>query len=97
MAEYNPASFGADLFRTLSEGRPGMFAGETYAAVRRFVFVEGKSRRTTTLAPSMTSIQGPLRRAPTRNGRNLVRSALMWLGEADPDQGAACAAAYFEG
>ena len=28
-----------------SEGRPGMFAVETYAAVRRFVFVEGKSRR----------------------------------------------------
>jgi hypothetical protein len=27
------------------EGRPGMFAVETYAAVRRFVFVEGKSRR----------------------------------------------------
>jgi hypothetical protein len=27
------------------EGRLGMFAVETYAAVRRFVFVEGKSRR----------------------------------------------------
>ena len=26
-------------------GRPGMFAVETYAAVRRFVFVEGKSTR----------------------------------------------------
>ncbi len=28
-----------------SEGRPGMFAVEAYAAVRRFIFVEGKSRR----------------------------------------------------
>jgi hypothetical protein len=27
-----------------SEGRPGMFAAEIYAAVRRFVFVEGKRR-----------------------------------------------------
>jgi hypothetical protein len=27
------------------ERRPGMFSGETYAAVRRFVFVEGKSQR----------------------------------------------------
>ena len=26
-------------------GRPGMFAVEVYAAVRRFVFVEGRSRR----------------------------------------------------
>ena len=26
-------------------GRPGMFAVEVYAAVRRFFFVEGRSRR----------------------------------------------------
>src|SRR3954447_13368680 len=27
------------------EGQPGMFAVEVYAAVRRFVFIEGHSRR----------------------------------------------------
>ena len=27
------------------EGQPGMFAVEVYAAVRRFVFIEGNSRR----------------------------------------------------
>lgn len=39
-------------------GPAGMFAGEVYAAVRHFVFVEGNSRREADIFTAMLSLAG---------------------------------------
>jgi hypothetical protein len=64
-AERNPAIGQAGLLW----GRPGMFAAEVYAAVRRFVFVEGHSRREAARASRPTSAR--------RRSRGLRRSGFL--------------------